>query len=124
MASNTFTRTRRRVTRAAIHAKLEDHMLNQQEMLDMMASIDTAGMIQLTLADGLNEASTHVVIAGMDVGDEIIYVKVYTAKAAIVTQAIRAGGDFVADSGGMMPTANKVNNTNNQYEVLWVDRTP
>jgi hypothetical protein len=96
---------------------------NLIDLIDLVnpGSAGGAGMV-LTLADGLNEASTHVVIAGMTAVDEIIYVKVYTTKASIASQALRAAGDFVPDAGGMMPTANAANNTSNQYEVLWMKR--
>ena len=83
-----------------------------------------AGSIQkVAVADGVDEAAADITITGMAVGDEITAVLVFTAKASIATMVLRPAGDFVAGSGKAVSTANKVDNTNNQYLIFWNDLT-
>lgn len=82
------------------------------------------GIVRTAVVDGVNENAADVTVTGMVAGDEIVSVLVLTTKAAIATMALRAAGDFVPGAGVMVSTANKADNTNNQYLITWVDHTP
>lgn len=80
------------------------------------------GFAKCSVVDGEDETSTNqITVTGMAVGDEVVAVLVFTAKAAIVTLAAHAG-TLTAAAGKITP-GTKVNNTGNQYVVIWNDLT-
>lgn len=87
----------------------------------------TAGIqsLKVSMLDGQDETGTaDYTLAAMASGDAIIGVIVYTTKASIATQALRAAGDFTAGAGVLTTAAHKANNSGNQLLVIWDDRTP
>jgi hypothetical protein len=81
------------------------------------------GILNITVADGVNENTTDITVTGMATGDEIVRVLVLTTKASIASMASRAAGDFVAGTAKAVSTANKTDNSNNQYIIFWNDLT-
>lgn len=80
------------------------------------------GVLRFSLVVGEDETSTHqITVSGMAVGDEVVSVLVYATAASIATAAAHAG-TFTAAAGKITP-GTEVNNTNNQYLVIWNDRT-
>lgn len=84
----------------------------------------SGGFSKITVVDGQDETmDTTIPVTGMVAGDEIVGVLVYTTKASIATQALRAAADFTAGAGVMNVVGNAANNTNNQYVIFWNDLT-
>lgn len=123
-------------TYADLAALLDSHE-QSQDLRDFAISVPVIGetglvsgkmlatsIVRQSVADGVDENAANVTIAGMAVGDELVGVIVFTTKAAIASLVLRPAGDFVPGAGIMVSTANKVNNTNNQYLVTWIDHTP
>ena len=85
------------------------------------ANLATA-FLKVTVQAGENETSTNQITCnGMAVGDEVVAVLVLTTAASIATLAAHAG-TFTAAAGKITP-GTKVDNTNNQYVILWIDKT-
>jgi len=81
------------------------------------------GVINVTVVAGEDETATHqITCAGMAAGDEVVTVLVLTTAAAIATMAKHAG--TLVAAAGKITTDTEVNNTNNQYLIVWVDKTP
>lgn len=82
------------------------------------------GKLKLTLVAGQDETGdTTIPVSGMVVGDEVHSVTVFTTAASIASRAARAITDFTVTAGNLTVVANAANNTNNQYEIIWSDKT-
>lgn len=82
------------------------------------AKLDPAALA-VYLVDGQNESTPAITVTGLAVGDRILFVKVYTTKASIASQAVRAAADFTVSLNTATVVANAANNSGNQYE-FWV----
>ena len=81
-----------------------------------------AHRVRVSVVDGENESSTHqITCTGMAQGDLVVSVLVFTTKASIATMAAHAG-TFIAGTDKITP-GTEVNNTNNQYVIIWYDLT-
>lgn len=85
-------------------------------------AMNQGGATQVALLAGVDETAGNVTVTGMTAADEINGVIVLTTAASIATAAVRAAGDFVPGSGAMVSTANKANNTGNQYLIVWTKK--
>jgi hypothetical protein len=79
-----------------------------------------SGLIKRTLAAGTASA-TDVTISSMAVGDELISVTSYTTAAAIASMADRTS-EYVIGAGKLVKAAG-TDESNNQLDILWLDRT-
>lgn len=80
------------------------------------------GIVNQTVSDGVDETTpTDIPVSGMEVGDEVISVLVFTTKASIATMAAH-GGTLTAAADGITPGTPE-DNSGNQYLVTWMDRT-
>lgn len=81
------------------------------------------GIVRVTLAAGVDETDPlPIPVTGMAEGDEVVAVLVFTTAADIATLAAHAGV-FTAAVDGITP-GTEVDNTGNQYFVVWIDKTP
>lgn len=112
-------------TQAELIAAFAAHELpnDLRDLLLSAVNLIPEGVVRQTVAAGVSETVADVTITGMAVGDEIVSVLVFATAAAIATMTQRAAGDFVPGAAKMVSTANKANNTGNQYLVTWIDRT-
>ena len=83
------------------------------------------GLLTVELVNGQDETGDDTIpVTGLAVGDELVACFVYVTKAAISTKTQRALTDFTVGADNLTVVANKANNTNNQYEVWWINHTP
>lgn len=79
-----------------------------------------SGMIKRTLATG-TAAATNVTVSGMATGDELISVVAYTTAISIASMADRTS-EYAVGSG-ILTKAAGTNETGNQLDIMWLDRT-
>jgi len=80
-------------------------------------------VVRVSVVAGEDETSTHTITCtGMEVGDEVVEIIVLTTAAAIASMAAHAGTRVAAVDS--ITTDTEVNNTGNQYLIVWIDKTP
>jgi hypothetical protein len=79
-----------------------------------------AGFLNVDLAAG--GAAGNITITGVAVGDELVFVGVFTTAASIATLADLTA-EFSITAGNTINNTGGTATTNNQLMVIWVDRT-
>lgn len=96
------------------------------KLADASLSLSSSGLqvkaevMKRTLAAG-TAAGVNVTVSEMVAGDELISVISYTTAAAIASAADRTA-EYTTGSGILVKTAG-TNETGNQLDILWLDRT-
>lgn len=83
------------------------------------------GLLHVSLVDGQDETSgpdLTYALTGIEVGDEIVSVILNSTKASIATREVLTG--FTVTGADEISSGSAVDRSNDQLEVMWIDRTP